>query len=110
MAEKYGVPHSVYMDWEPADQAKAIAFLFHQGEKCSLCGTAEWEWDPEQGGSRFAYEPVEKVCMGCYKKHGMGSDAPGTSVTLERTGTRASARRFLSAQEKQQRRREARDD
>jgi hypothetical protein len=61
-----------------------------------LCGTAEWEWDPDTGGSRFAYEPVEKVCPGCYAKHGQGSDQPGAYVTLEPTDTPAAAKRFVA--------------
>lgn len=96
VCSEYRIPHSEYLAWSEADQAKAVAYLTHKAEKCTLCGTAEWEWDPEQGGTRFAYEPVEKVCPGCYAKHGQGSDQPGAYITLEPTNTRESARRHLA--------------
>lgn len=97
ICSEYGIPHSEFLGWSPVDQAKAVAIMAHKSERCSLCGTADWEWDPAQGGTRFAYEPVEKLCQGCYVKHEQGSGQPGTSVVLEPTNTAASARRQLAA-------------
>jgi hypothetical protein len=110
VCEKYSIPHSTFMAWDEVDQAKALAFLLHASEKCSLCGTAEWEWDEDQGGSRFAYEPVEKVCMGCYKKHDMGEGGPGAFVMLEPTGTPESAKRFVEQERAHLRRAAARNN
>lgn len=107
VCQKYSIPHSTFMAWEPVDQAKALAFLLHESEKCSLCGTAEWEWDPDQGGSRFAYEPVEKICMGCFNKHDQGDGGPGHYITLMPTGTPEAARRFVAAEQAYNRRRQA---
>ena len=50
------------MEWDPEDRSKALAFLFEKGERCQMCGTAEWEWDE----NRHAYEPVLRTCWGCY--------------------------------------------
>ena len=96
ICSEYHIPHSEFLGWSPLDQAKAVAVFAHKNERCALCGTADWEWDPAQGGSRFAYEPVEKLCQGCYVKHEQGSGSPGTSVVLEPTGTQESARRQLA--------------
>lgn len=47
-----------------------------------MCGTASWEWEE----NRFAYEPTEVFCHGCYQKS-IYSDTehrslPGTTVSL----------------------------
>lgn len=63
-----GMPHSRFLEWDDEDRAKALAYMGFETQFCSLCGTAPWEWDEEQGGSRYAYEPVEEVCPGCEKK------------------------------------------
>jgi len=66
---QHGIPHSVFLDeWSEDDRAKALGYMAYEGSMCSMCGTGRWEWDPEQGGSRFAYEPVEEICPGCEKK------------------------------------------
>jgi hypothetical protein len=63
-----GIPHSRFLDWEEEDRAKALAWMTYEAQVCSMCGTAPWEWNPEEGGSRFAYEPVEEICPGCERK------------------------------------------
>lgn len=71
--------------------------MLTQGEKCSMCNTAAWEWDVELGGNQHAYEPVHNFCRGCYLKHvaGEGEDAmPGTTIVLHPTGTREHALRL----------------
>ena len=84
-----GIPHSEFLEWEPEDRAKSIAFMLEKSTRCDMCGTAEWEWDAD----RRAYEPVEKFCMGCYLRHmaeeGSGS-MPGTTVVMEPSRTRKS--------------------
>lgn len=62
------MPHSEFLEWSDLDRSKALAFIIYRASICDLCGTAPWEWDPEQDGSRFAYEPVEEICPGCEKK------------------------------------------
>jgi hypothetical protein len=66
-----------------------MAFASVKAEHCVMCGTAEWEWDPKQGGKRRAYEAVEKFCPGCYSKAAMrnlddGRTADGVTVELVR--------------------------
>jgi hypothetical protein len=64
-----GIPHSKFLEeWSDEDRSKALAYLVYRGQFCESCGTAPWEWDPEQGGSRFAYEPKQEICPGCEKK------------------------------------------
>lgn len=68
ICREYRIRHSEFLDWSDDDRSKAIAEYLHSAAHCSMCGTAPWEWDPDQGGSRFAYEPVEEICPGCEKK------------------------------------------
>lgn len=87
-----GIPHSEFLNWEPDDRSKVMAFMMEKSLRCELCGTAEWEWSAD----RRAYEPVEKFCMGCYLKHmaDEGSGAlPGTTIVMEPTRTVAAAQR-----------------
>lgn len=63
-----------------------LAFASVKAEHCVMCGTAQWEWDPKQGGSRRAYEAVEVFCPGCYAKASMRTLDPGRNtdgITME---------------------------
>jgi len=67
------------------DRAKLMAHLLEKSERCTMCGTSGWEWDPEQGGDRNAYEPAAHNCMGCYHIKLAQQDTelmPGASITL----------------------------
>lgn len=85
-----GIPHEKYLkEWTDEDRAKNMAQIIHESQICSMCGTAAWEWDPEQGGSRYAYEPVEEICPGCEKKDWLRDDkdkkkAAGGFITLRK--------------------------
>lgn len=62
-----------------------MAYLLEKSERCAMCGTAPWEWDEEQGGSRDAYSAAQHQCMGCYHVKIAGQDTelmPGASITL----------------------------
>lgn len=77
-----GIPHSVFLEWDPEDRAKTLAQLMEHNERCAMCGTAPWEWEE----NRFAYTAVDEFCQGCYQK-AMFSDTesrslPGTNVKL----------------------------
>lgn len=81
----YKLAHTVFLDWSIEDRNKAIAQYLEDAIRCQMCGTQDWEWDPAQGGKRLAYEPVEKICWGCYYKALVvegDSSMPGSSVTL----------------------------
>lgn len=76
-----GIPHSEFLGWSPEDRAKTIAFISEQALSCTMCGTADWEWEE----NKHAYAPEEKFCQGCYLKSLASEDAgklPGTTVTL----------------------------
>lgn len=96
-----GIPHSEFLEWEPEDRSKALAFLIEENSKCGMCGTAEWEWSEKEGGSKRAYEPIEKFCMGCYLKQiaDEGSKLPGTTVSLIPTTSQEYAK-MLSSRKK----------
>lgn len=90
----------MFLDWSDDDRAKAIAFVLEKGSRCFMCGTAGWEWDPEQGGSRHAYEAVEKFCHGCYVKSSMSRDidsSDGHTIELAPTAGVEAARRHQAA-------------
>lgn len=100
----HGIPHSELLTWDPVDRAKQLAFTLEKNLKCPMCGTAGWEWDPEQGGSKFAYEPVGVHCQGCYVKDAASDDTqrtPGLTIELHPTGTQESAERALAAERRQ---------
>lgn len=84
---EHGIPHSEYLNWDPVDRAKMLAFAATKAEHCVMCGTAQWEWDPKQGGNRRAYDAVEVFCPGCYAKASMrtldaGRNTDGVTVEL----------------------------
>lgn len=69
------------MEWSKEDRSKVIAYRLEEAVKCSLCGTAPYEWEED----RFAYEPVQQMCRGCYLKD-IASETeqnlPGVTVVL----------------------------
>jgi len=89
-----GIAHSKFLAWDREDQAKALAFLFDESDRCQMCGTSDWEWQE----NRNAYEPVMATCLGCYYKEiaREGQDiGPGVTVRLERPGTMQAAQRAM---------------
>lgn len=79
-----GIPHSEFLDWDAVDRSKAVAYLMEEAERCSMCGTADWEWDEDAK----AYTPIEHFCRGCYleKVYGEGREMkPGTTIRLAKT-------------------------
>lgn len=64
-----GIPWSEWLErWSQEDRARVIAYALEKAERCGMCGTAPWEWDPEQGGSKYAYEAHRHICFGCQHK------------------------------------------
>lgn len=101
-----GIPHSYFLGakrlrWTAKDRAKAIAFRTEKALRCTLCGSADWEWDPKQGGRRGAYEPVAHECLGCraialtQKATDPSVPMDGITFQLERTDTVQAAERVL---------------
>lgn len=58
--------------WSDEDQDKALAFEQEQARVCRGCGTRSEEWDPKQGGDRFAYVANHRYCPGCEVLHQEG--------------------------------------
>lgn len=101
---EHGLPHSKFLAWDPIDRAKALAFVLEKNERCVMCGTAEWEWELD----RFAYEPVEKFCHGCYLKDAAQDPDPnrnmaGITIELMPTNTIEAAKRYVKAKRKYER-------
>lgn len=98
--KQYQIKHSDFLAWDPDDQAKALAFEIEEAQHCQMCGTAGWEWDDAEGGSRFAYEAVEHFCHGCYllaagHTHDPNRNTDGITVELAPARTVEAARRHL---------------
>lgn len=75
-----GISHTEFLSWSAEDRAKTLAYILEEAERCTLCGTAPWEWEENP----FAYEPTEKFCKGCYQKEvsSHGDQLPGTTIEL----------------------------
>lgn len=72
--------------WSPEDRAKALALFVEESQRCQMCGTAGWEWEE----NAHAYEPIGKLCHGCYLKDTVQEDSknlPGTTIVLEPTAS-----------------------
>jgi hypothetical protein len=88
---EHGIPHSKFLKWDPEDRAKTLAYALESAQRCSMCGTAGWEWEE----NRFAYTAIDEFCRGCYQKS-MYSDTrssslPGTNVKLVPTTPKLTA-------------------
>lgn len=64
-----------------------MAYLMEKSLECPSCGTAAWQWDPEQGGQPAAFEAVATRCEGCSRKDlaremRKGPNSPGEHITL----------------------------
>lgn len=90
-----GIPHSEFLSWTPEDRAKTLAYTIESTERCSLCGTAPWEWEEDP----YAYETQEKFCKGCYNRHVMSASnenrLPGTTVELVKVTAQMRARQIV---------------
>lgn len=77
-----GIPHSVFLSWDPLDQDKALAWEAEQRTVCSGCGTRKTEWEK----NRFAYVGQQHYCPGCdvleQERENVREDARGVSVGL----------------------------
>jgi len=83
-----------------------MAHRIEQQLRCDMCGTAQWEWDPAQGGSRFAYEPEDEFCPGCNMRHNASEDKkslPGTTVRLVKKTAQQKAQEWVVRRERRKR-------
>lgn len=77
----HGLPHSALYEWEDEDRAKLHAYLLEESLRCTMCGTAKWEWE----ANKHAYTPEDDFCQGCYLKAKQAEDndsLDGTTVIL----------------------------
>lgn len=83
LCDEYKIPHSVFLGWSAEDRSKALAYRYEKAERCTMCGTASWEWEENPR----AYMVEEHHCMGCYIRHVSNEDQhklPGTTIELVR--------------------------
>jgi hypothetical protein len=95
LCSDWGIPHSEFLEWDPIDRSKALAYAIEKSEKCGLCGTADWEWQED----KRAYAPVEKFCLGCYYKKQLEDDSgsqAGTSIVLVPTRSLGHVKRLAA--------------
>lgn len=72
-----GIPWEVYLEtFSLEDRARVVAYLSEKSERCTLCGTAEWEWRE----NKFAYHAAREVCFGCQHKDLLREDEQGTQA------------------------------
>lgn len=95
-----GIPHSKFLRWDPEDRAKTVAYSLEQASRCSMCGTAAWEWEE----NKYAYSAQDEFCRGCYQK-AMFSDQesrslPGTNVKLVATTPLLRAKMAVTAKKR----------
>jgi hypothetical protein len=97
---EHGIPHSKFLKWKPDDRAKALAYKLEEGLRCSMCGTASWEWEE----NKFAFTAMEEFCPGCYQKSifsdQQGSSLPGTNVKLVPTTPQLTAQMRMKAKKR----------
>lgn len=62
-----GLPHSRFLSWDPDDQDKAMAWVFHKASRCSQCGTFPEEWLDGDGMPVYPppYMAGSEICLGC---------------------------------------------
>lgn len=51
-----GIPLSVFLSWDPADQEAALGWVSYEGRRCASCG-----FHPDEG----AHHAHIDVCPGC---------------------------------------------
>jgi hypothetical protein len=59
------MPHSEFLSWSDLDREKALAYALDDMATCKSCGTKAEDFDPQQGGHRFAYVAEVTRCVGC---------------------------------------------
>jgi hypothetical protein len=103
------IPHSKFLEWDPEDRAKVLAYSMERAARCAQCGTAPWEWEE----NRFAYTAVEEFCNGCYQKS-VFSDTqskplPGTNVKLIPTTPQLIAQMLVKGKKRERMMRERKE-
>lgn len=100
-----GIPHSEFLGWSDEDRAKTLAYALEAAERCTLCGTAPWEWKE----NRFAYAPEEHRCHGCYVKQTYAesiNSLPGTTVRLVPNTPQRRAQQEIAERKRRSRKKE----
>lgn len=90
-----GIPYSEFLArWTEADRAIVNAVVLEKSERCTMCGTAEWEWREDH----FAYQPLFHTCRGCQLKDLMNDDdAPRPKGTTVRLVPKETAAKLMAA-------------
>ena len=97
---EHGIPHSEFLEWDPEDRAKTLAYTMESSIRCQMCGTAPWEWEE----NKFAFTAVDEFCQGCYQKavftEREGSSLPGTNARLIPTTPQLTAQMAMKAKKR----------
>jgi hypothetical protein len=69
VCREFGISHSHFLGgpavWTDDDRAKALAYVLHEGQRCSDCGIHPIEWPEGTDPADPPFEPAEKFCPGC---------------------------------------------
>jgi hypothetical protein len=73
-----GIPHSHFLDWDPDDRAKVMAYYFWSSEICPHCNTRNSDWVDDN--NRFLDDPTYEMttikCYGCGEMERMRDSLP----------------------------------
>ena len=61
---RLGMPHSQFLEWDPVDQEKALAYETFERARCHECGIHPDDWPEET--SLDQEDPMEVVATRCY--------------------------------------------
>jgi RNase P subunit RPR2 len=74
----HAIPHSRFLDWDPDDRAKVMAYYIWKSEICPHCNTRNSDWVDEH--NRFldnpTYEMTTIKCFGCAEMERMRESLP----------------------------------
>lgn len=67
LCHEYGIGHSQYMQWDPADRDLALAFMEYKATLCNKCGTDPKDWLDAKGRllEPLPYQASTVMCHGC---------------------------------------------
>jgi ribosomal protein S27AE len=80
-----GIPHSVFLRWNPDDQDKALAHAMHKRTVCGKCGTNPDDWLDRETGEELEDQPYElasRYCPGCATLEAARKDVPKERQSL----------------------------
>lgn len=72
------LPHSTFLNWDPLDQDKALAWVLRERQKCPGCSTNPADWKAEDGKAAIPppWEWDLTTCYGCRERERLARTVP----------------------------------